>query len=194
MKLISSPTSPYAQKVRVTAIEKGVYLDIENVAPLAEGSIDKIKNPLGRVPTLILENGDLLFDSVVVCNYLDSLSDQMPLNSGEVLTVQKNHALGDGIMGCAFSMVMEGNRTDTEPSKFWLDRWQTAIERSVKEIDQVTRKSPEAFDLGTIAMACALNYLAFRLPHITWQSTYPNLNDWHQKQLNRDSFKSTTLG
>ncbi len=194
MKLISSPTSPYAQKVRVVAIEKGIDLEVENVAPLSEGSINQIKNPLGKVPTLILDNGKTLFDSVVICNYLDSLSDQAPLNSDEVIPTQRNHALGDGIMDCAFSMVMEGNRTDSQPSQFWLSRWRDAIERSIDEIDRVTQDTPEAFDLGTIAMVCALNYVIFRLPDINWQLRHPKLNKWYELQLTRDSFQRTTLG
>ena len=109
MKLVSSPTSPYAQKVRVVALEKGINLDIENVAPLAEGSSEKIRSPLGKVPTLILDNGDLLFDSVVICAYLDALNGDNALNRGDDWHMQRNQALGDGIMDSAFSRVMERN-------------------------------------------------------------------------------------
>lgn len=194
MKLVSSPTSPYAQKVRVVALEKGINLDIENVAPLAEGSSEKIRSPLGKVPTLILDNGDLLFDSVVICAYLDALNGDNALNRAGDWHMQRNQALGDGIMDSAFSMVMERNRTDTKPSEFWLARWQTSIERSVAEIAKVVSADPEAFNLGTIALTCALNYLGFRLPEITWQTEHPNLNDWHQKQLQRPSYQETQLG
>lgn len=195
MKLISSSTSPYAQKVRVVALEKGIDLDIENILPLADGAIDIIQNPLGKVPTLILDSGELLFDSVVICQFLDAQNLSRPLQANpQDWNSQRAHALGDGIMDSAFSMVMERNRPDVAPSDFWLERWQLSIERSVAEVDKDIENRPEDFDLGTIAYACALNYLSFRLPEINWKNRYPHLDIWQNKQLQRQSFRETALG
>ena len=197
MKLISSSTSPYAQKVRVVAIEKGINLGIENVLPLSEGSIEVIKNPLGKVPTLVLDDGDLLYDSAVICAYLDSLTEQpklIPDSGPELWATQRSHALGDGIMDAAFSTVMEQKRSDAEPSQFWLNRWEASIERSVAEIAKQAATSATRFDLGTISCACALNYLAFRLPDLSWKSEHPNLLEWFEEITNRESFNQTTLG
>lgn len=197
MKLISSSTSPYAQKVRVTALEKGVELTVENVLPLADSALEVIQNPLGKVPTLILENGELLYDSVVICAYLDSLQTKpvlLPSSGPEQFAVQRAQALGDGIMDCAFSMVMEKKREDAQPSQFWLDRWQLAIERSIAEMDSQLVHIQDRLDLGTITYACALNYVNFRLSSIRWREKFPRLNDWHRHITQRESFEKTALG
>jgi glutathione S-transferase len=196
LKLISSSTSPYAQKVRVTAIEKAIHLDVENVVPIAEGSIQTIKNPLGKVPTLILEDGELIYDSVVICAYLDTLNDTqrlMPIEPTAALKTKKAEALGDGIMDAAFATVMELKRPDTEPSQFWLGRWKGAINRGMAEIDRQVNADTD-LDIGTISYACALNYVCFRLPEIEWRSKYPNLETWWSATTKRDSFQQTALG
>ncbi len=197
MKLVSSGTSPYAQKVRVTAIEKKIDLEIENVVPTGENSIAVIKNPLGRVPTLILDSGELIFDSPVICAYLDTLTHApilLPRDLNERWQIERIQALADGIMDSAFSIVMERKRTDTAPSEFWLNRWQLAIERSVAYMAELYDDQNQTFHLGTIACVCALNYLNFRLPEITWSAIHPGLGEWHQRQLARESFKLTALG
>lgn len=197
MKLVSSSTSPYAQKVRVVAIEKKIELEIENVLPLEEGAIDIIQNPLGRVPTLILDNGELVFDSPVICALLDSMTSEpalLPSDISKRWQVERIQALADGIMDSAFSMVMEGKRPDTKPSEFWLNRWRLAIERSVDYMADLYRNEVPNLDVGSIACACALNYLSFRLSDIDWQSKHPQLNTWHQQLLERPSFQQTTLG
>lgn len=197
MKLVSSSTSPYAQKVRVVAIEKNIDLVIENVIPTNDGSIDIIKNPLGRVPTLILAGDELIFDSPVICAYLDGLNDTpilLPRDLDERWRTERLQALGDGIMDAAFSIVMERKRTDATPSEFWLNRWTGAIERSVSYMADVYGRGDQTFDLGAIACCCALNYLKFRLPEIEWPSDHPALSEWHELQLKRESFKLTALG
>lgn len=195
MKLISSSTSPYAQKVRVVAIEKDINLKIENVVPTADGASEVIQNPLGKVPTLILDSGELIFDSPVICSYLDNLGKEPLLTPTEPdarLDMERTVALADGTMDCAFSMVMERKRPDAEASAFWLERWQSAIERSVKYMD--ARLGTEQFNLGTIACACALNYLNFRLPEISWQTECPTLASWHSEIIKRRCFTETVLG
>ena len=197
MKLISSGTSPYAQKVRVTAIEKGIELEIENVVPIADGSINIIKNPLGKVPTLILPDGELLYDSVVICAYLDSLKPGprlMPDSVSESLSIRRAEALGDGIMDAAFAMVMELKRPDAEPSQFWLQRWHEAIRRGISEMDRQLKQDEPSLNIGTISFACALNYVCFRLPEIDWRKEHSELEAWWQDFTDRDSFRITALG
>ncbi|MFN3236814.1 MAG: glutathione S-transferase N-terminal domain-containing protein [Pseudomonadales bacterium] len=194
MQLISSSTSPFAQKVRVVALEKQIQLDITNVIPIEPGSADVIKNPLGKVPTLVLENGELIYDSPVICAYLDSLTTELmllPKAEPERWRVQRQEALADGIMEAAFNIVMENKRPDAEPSKFWLDRWHNAIDRGLMALSQQPLID---LNVATIASACALNYLGFRLPEIHWDTTYPELKHWHSQMLKRPAFEKTKLG
>jgi glutathione S-transferase len=194
MKLISSSTSPFAQKVRIVALEKQIDLEVTNIVPTEPNAISTIKNPLGKVPTLILDKDELIYDSPIICAYLDSLTAQprlLPEANPQRWQMQRHEALADGIMEAAFNIVMEQKRPDAETSKFWIDRWHGAIERG---IDELSHQPLDALNVATIASACALNYLNFRLPEIAWKNTHPDLKNWHEQLLQRPAFEKTTLG
>lgn len=197
MKLYYSATSPYARKVRVLIIEHGLQEAVELVRadPMAENAASKIGNPLSKVPALELDDGAHLFDSPVICEYLDHQAAGEPLLAREgaarwaVLTAQ---ALGDGILDAALSLVMESRRPETERSAYWQDRWTAAIHRGVDQIAEDVASDREAFDLGRIAYACALGYLDFRLPDLDWRGPHPNLLVWFEDMSARESFALTT--
>lgn len=171
MKLLHSTTSPYVRKVRVVAYEKGLASRIELVPanPWPEPTAVVGANPLGKVPVLVLEDGTPLYDSPVICEYLDSLVPAQPLIPYDGLQrwlVLRRQALADGILDAAVAMVLESRRPAAEQSKSSQERAADALRRSVAVLGQELDASEEGFDLGHIAMAVALGYLEFRLSHL----------------------------
>lgn len=196
MDLVVSATSPYARKARIVRLEKNLQdrVRVIEASPLADGSQSIIQNPLGKVPSLILPDGRVLFDSPVICAYLDALDGQPTLTeqSGESRwACEVAHALGDGIMDAAFSSVMEGRRPESERSKFWLDRWADNINRGLDAMAKNTETRSDAFDIGAISCAVALGYLDFRLPDLEWRRGRADLQAWYEEQILRPSFIDT---
>ena len=194
MKLIYSLTSPYARKVRILLLEKGIDATVEHVvaSPLAEPEKVIPANPLGKIPVL-LTNAGALYDSPVICEYLDGLEGQplLPVSGADRWAVLRVQALADGIMDAAFSLVMEQLRPETERSGAWRERWRSAILRATVDAHRDFPRLEDRFDLGQIAMAAALGYLAFRLPDIDWQTDVPSLAMWWDEASQRASVLAT---
>jgi glutathione S-transferase len=193
MKLLYSPRSPYARKVRVALREKGLQGQVQEVVvdPQDNDADLHALNPLGKVPALETEQG-AFYDSPVVCEYLDSLSPRavlVPVDPAKRLEVLRLQALADGIMDAAVSMVVERKRPESQRSPHWMQRWTAAIERSVSVL--AGRPLPTQFDLGAIATACALDYLSFRCPEIGWAEREPALLTWAQPHFLRPSMQDT---
>ncbi|MCB1682762.1 MAG: glutathione S-transferase N-terminal domain-containing protein [Alphaproteobacteria bacterium] len=196
MKLFYTPTSPYARKVRVVAIEKGLKDKIELViAPPAENPPELQKtNPLGAVPALQLENGESLYDSPVICAYLDSLSKDNPLypSSGiEKFRAMRAEALANGIMESGVAIVYERRRTDTGISQKIVDKHLKAIDRAIPVLEAECPAFGEAVTIAQIAYATALGYISFRLPEISWETKAPKLAKWAETFSERPSMKET---
>ncbi len=199
MQLIISPTSPYAWKTRIVRLEKGLSDRVEMIEanPVADGAADLVRNPLGKVPCLVREDGSLLFDSPVICAYLDSLGDApslFPREGERRWQADRAHALGDGVIDAAYNIVIENRRTDAEQSAFWIDRWQTAIKRSLEDMAHSLQGSATPFTIGDISYAAALGYLDFRHPDIEWRTTHPALKDWYHRIAERQSIKAAPYG
>ena len=196
MRLISFPTSPYARKVRMVAMEKNVMdrISVEMLNPLRDVDALAAANPLGKVPVLVLDSGETLFDSLVICEYLDQL-DGCPIlipNTRESrFRILTQHALAQGVMDAAFNIVMEHRRPEEQRSPFWLDRWQSAVQRGLVALDKAIDWHSDRVDLATIATACALGYLQFRLPDLAWSKRTVAQQVWWDKIQNRPSFRST---
>ena len=168
MKLLHSTTSPYVRKVRIVAIEKGLAGRIELVAanPWPDPAVAAAANPLGKVPALLLDDGTAVYDSPVICEYLDSLVPATPLipRAGPARwAVLRQQALADGILDAAVGIVLERRRPEAERSLAAQTRAADAIRRSVVALRDEVRPADAPFDLGQIAMAVALGYLEFRL-------------------------------
>jgi glutathione S-transferase len=168
MKLLHSTTSPYVRKVRIVAIEKGLAGRIELVAanPWPDPAVAAGSNPLGKVPVLLLDDGTAIYDSPVICEYLDSLVAASPLIPRAGLdrwVVLRQQALADGILDAAVGVVLERRRPASERSLPAQARATDAIRRSVAVLRHEVRPADAPFDLGQIAMAVALGYLEFRL-------------------------------
>lgn len=199
MKIIGSLTSPYVRKVRVVFSEKKLEaaLELENV--WAADTKISASNPLGKVPCLVLEDGEAIYDSRVIAEYADALSPVgklIPASSRERATVKTWEALADGIMDAAILARLEATwRPAEQQSPTWIDRQMGKIETALAQMAKQLGENPwchgNQITLADIAVGCALGYLAFRLPHITWQTQYPQLDRLYQKLVQRPSFVET---
>lgn len=184
MKMRLSSASPFVRKVNITAALKGVSERIELVAA---GEIDDAHplakaNPLSKVPTLVLDDGTALFDSPVICEYLDSLASSPVLfpNGAARWPALTRQALGDGIMDAGILILYEGRyRSAQQKVQTWLDMQQAKIDGALKLLND----APPAFDgtpdIGHITIACALGHLDFRHGG-RWRAQAPALVNWLQ--------------
>lgn len=195
MKLFFSPASPYVRKVRVVAAECGLTDRIEllETAPRDASTGLHERNPGARVPTLELEDGTVLFDSPVICEYLDSLHSgpkMFPPAGPARWKALVRQALGDGIMDYAVPLRQELMRTDSERSAEFLGRARAAIRRSLDHLEREVASFAE-WDIGTIAIACALGYLDFRFADEPWRPDHPKLATWFEAVSQRPSMAAT---
>ena len=198
MKLIGSPTSPYVRKVCIVMAEK--KLDYRMVAEDVWSANTTIhaSNPLGKVPCLVLEGGEAVFDSRVIVEYLDTLSPVgklIPVNGRERAEVKTWEALADGLLDAALLARMEAvwpNRPPEQRSQPWIDRQLHKISESLRAMSHGLADKPYCsgahLSLSDIAVGCALGYLDFRFPAIQWRVTYPNLDKLYAKLMQRQSF------
>lgn len=201
MKLIGSPASPYARKVRVVMAEK--KLDYQYVIEDVWASDSAIteSNPLGKVPCLIMEAGEAVFDSRVIVEYLDTLSPVgklIPAQGRERAEVKTWESLADGLMDAALLARMEvmfKGRTEAQRSQPWIDRQLGKINAVLKAMSTGLADKPFCsgvhFSLSDVAVGCALGYLDYRFPQIAWRDTYPNLVKLQDKLAQRPSFMET---
>lgn len=187
MELYYSVTSPYARKVRVVLAERQLHeaYSLKTVSPLDDAARGVLPNPLTKIPTLITDDGVALYDSAVICAYVDELGDVPSLmapQGGDKWAMAKAHALGNGIMDAAYYLVMERRRPEAEQSPFWMQRWAQTILNGVRAIDLEAIQSEQAdnpvFNYAAITHACALSYLDFRLSDIKWREVRADLADW----------------
>jgi len=198
MKLIGSSSSPYVRKVRVVMAEKKLdYVFVTEDVWAAQTTIAD-SNPLGKVPCLIMEGAEALFDSRVIVEYLDTLSPVgklIPPSGRERIEVRTWEALGDGLLDAAILARLEATwagRTPEQRSQAWIDRQMSRVETTLKAMSQGLGEKPwchgNSFTLADIAVGCALGYLDFRFGHIAWREMYPNLHKLHDKLAARPSF------
>ena len=201
MKLIGSPASPYARKVRVVMAEK--KLDYQYVIEdvwAAESTITE-SNPLGKVPCLVMEGGEAVFDSRVIVEYLDTLSPVgklIPSQGRERAEVKTWEALADGLLDAALTVRMEvifKGRPPEQRCQPWIDRQMGKISAVLQAMSVGLADKPFCsgvhFSLSDVTVGCALGYLDFRFPQVTWRETYPNLAKLHDKLALRPSFIET---
>ena len=200
MKLIGSLTSPYVRKVRVVLAEKKLDYQFVLDDVWANDAILQ-SNPLGKVPTLVMEGGEAVFDSRVIVEYLDTrspVSRLIPEASRERIEVRTWEALADGILDAAILARLEQTwpgRTPEQRSQAWTDRQLHKVQASVDAISNGLGDKPWCtgihLSLADIAVGCALGYLAFRFPQIGWRDAHPNLARLSDKLEARQSFIDT---
>jgi glutathione S-transferase len=199
MKLIGSFTSAYVRKARVVLAEKKLdyQFELENVWS-AETKIAS-SNPLGKVPCLVMEDGEAVFDSRVICEYVDTLSPVgklIPQSGRERVEVRCWEALADGMLDAAVLIRLEGTqRAPEQRVEAWVARQQRKIDESLIAMSQGLGSKPwcagNHYTLADIAVGCALGYLDFRMPELNWREPYPNLDKHFQKLSLRQSFIDT---
>jgi glutathione S-transferase len=197
MQLRYSPTSPYVRKVMVTAMETGVDDQIEKVPtnPWDPDTDLPKDNPIGKVPALMTDGGNTLFDSAVICEFLDDQHQGerlFPAAGESRWTVLKLHALADGILDAAVMTVLEGKRSKELQSKDWVERQKKAINRSLDALEQsVSEIDGTQLSIAHIVIGCALGYLDFRRPVADWRQGRPKLAKWYHAFSKRPSMQAT---
>ena len=201
MKLIGSTSSPYVRKVRVVMAEKKLDYDFITEDVWAADTTIAHSNPLGKVPCLIMEGADALFDSRVIVEYLDTLSPVgklIPAVGRERAEIKTWEALADGVLDATILARLEatwGGRSKAQRSQAWIDRQMAKTQDALKAMGQGLGEKPFCggihMTLADIAVGCALGYLDFRFPDLDWRSEYPNLVKLHDKLLQRPSFADT---
>jgi glutathione S-transferase len=197
MKLIGALTSPYVRKVRVVMAEK--KLDYQFVLEDVWSSDAILKaNPLGKVPCLVLEGGEAVFDSRVIVEYLDTrspVSRLIPESSRERTEVRTWEALADGLIDAAILVRLEqtwAGRTEAQRSQAWVERQMGKVHASLAAMNTGLGDRPWCsgihLSLGDIAVGCALGYLDFRFPSVDWRSEHPRLEVLYEKLSKRQSF------
>lgn len=181
MKLRSSPSSPFGRKVKLAAMTLGLMDKIEITRTNTNDPDDPIQkeNPLAKIPALILDDGTVLYDSRVICEYLDNLAGGGKLfptgdERWKVLTMQ---ALCDGILDAAILQVYESRfRPEDKRVDAWVERQQGKVTRALDWLEANTPK-PGTTNVGDICLACSLSYLDFRFGG-AWREGHPNLVAW----------------
>ena len=201
MKLLGSTSSPYVRKVRVVMAEKKLDYTFVPEDVWGPNTLISESNPLGKVPCLIMEGAEALFDSRVIVEYLDTLSPVgklIPPVGRERAEIKTWEALADGLMDAAILARLEATwagRTKAQRSQAWIDRQLAKVNATVKAMGSGLGEKPFCggvhFSLADVAVGCALGYLDFRFPQIGWRTEYPNLVRLHDKLLQRSSFADT---
>jgi glutathione S-transferase len=198
MKIIGAVTSPYVRKVRIVMAEK--KLDYQFISEDVWSAQTRIQesNPLGKVPCLIMEGGEAVFDSRVIVEYLDTLSPVgklIPSGGRERAEVKTWEALADGLLDASILARLEAvwpGRTDGQRSQAWMDRQMDKVQQSLRAMSAGLADKPFCsgihLSLSDIAVGCAVGYLDFRFPEIDWRTPYPNLHKLYDKLSQRQSF------
>src|SRR6476469_4441936 len=195
MKLIGSTSSPYVRKVRIVMAEKKLDYEFVNEDVWSPESTIAQSNPLGKVPCLVMEGGEALFDSRVIVEYLDTLSPVgklIPAMGRERAEIKTWEALADGVLDASILARLEANwtgRNKAQRSQAWIDRQLSKVHASLRAMSQGLGEKPFCagiyLSLADIAVGCALGYLDFRFPEIDWRTAYPNLSKLSDKLMQR---------
>ena len=199
MELYLNATSPYARLARIVLLEKGLAesVTLKWCDPWADDAELLKANPAGRIPALVTEEGTTLSESMLIAVYLEGVSPSKPMipvaSLGEVLHLA---GLGQNLMDAAFNTVIARKHDGNEVEASVLgQRRSKAMQRLLKQLDDELGEKQRAasLHLGEIAIAVALDYLAFRLPEKNWKAEYPKLQAWHAGMTTRESFQQTAF-
>ena len=196
LRLHWSPKSPYVRKVLICAHELGLADRLELVRSVAAMSKPNARlmqdNPLSKIPTLVLEDGFALFDSAVICEYLNELGAGalFPRAGSDKWQALRWHAFGDGLLDALILWRNEPERTTPLPAL--LDAFELKTRAALKQLDDEAQALNEtAFSIGHIALGCALGYLDYRFDAFGWRAQAPRLAEWHAEVCTRPSFQTT---
>lgn len=200
MLLHWSPRSPYVRKVMIAAHEVGLQDRLHCVRTVVGGTTPHLvlmrENPLGKIPTLVLADGTILYDSPVVCEYLDTLHTGpklFPAGAGRITTLRRQ-ALGDGMLDMVLSLMGERFRPAERQSQPHMDLWRGKLVACIPALEQeVDQLFASAFSIGHIAIGVALAHIDFRITDLDWRPGHPKLTAWHAAFNARPSVLASPL-
>ena len=199
MKLLAGLASPYTRKVRVVLAEKKIECELELVDVQPVDNPANAHNPLGKIPTLVLDDGTPLFDSRVIVEFLDARSPinrLIPDETRERVAVRRWEALADGVLDAGLLVRYEGLREKKERSQGWIDKQLARMHRGAalmeKELEGRTWCHGDRYSLADIAVGCCIGWLTFRKPgDVDWEKQYPTIARHYRKLMERGSFADT---
>ena len=196
MKGFATPSSPFARKVRMAAIETG-QPDLIEWRMLTREERPKVVppfNPLGKVPVVVRDSGEALYDSPVICAYVDSKHrgpKLIPDGAEERWRALRLEALGDGLTEAVVAVSQEQGKPEAERSQAVLSRHGGKVASALAALDAEAGSFRDPLTVGEIAVACGLGYLEYRSVSPGWRNDYPTLAAWYQKLADRPSFAET---
>jgi len=189
MKLVYSPPSPFVRKVTTLIYHANLndrieLIDVKTTA-LSVAEEARAANPLGKIPIMILEDGNAIFDSRVITRYLDDFAGSNLYPQDKIYDILTLEALADGIMESAVSITYESKlRPQNEQSPSWMEAQWSKVLHAVKALDDGQFQAMDSeMNMGQIAVACALGYLDFRHDARQWRSGHSNLASWNDKMM-----------
>ena len=202
MKLISVAASPFARKARASIIELGLQdlveiVDPGMVTPVSNNDSLNDINPLGMIPALVLDNGEALYDSSAICEYLNQVGEGSlyPSEINDRYRALKLHSLANGILDLSVATRYE---TAMRPAEFqwetYIDHQEEKVSRGLNQLEQQCDSFSGKPTIGELTVACALGYRDFRYSHVDWREDHPNLAQWFEGMMTRESLKTTIPG
>ena len=196
MKLLAGTASPYTRKVRVVLAEKRIECELQLVDVQPVDNAVNSHNPLGKIPTLILDDGTALYDSRVIVEFLDAVSPISRLIPDELrdrIAVRRWEALADGVLDAGLLVRYESLRDKKEQGKAWIDKQLARMHRGMKQMEadfgERTWCHGDRYSLADIALGSCLGWLEFRKPGgVDWHKEYPGLAKHYQKLMERPAF------
>lgn len=182
-KLLYSPASPYSAKVRMAAAHAGIALDTVVVDTNADPAELTDRNPLGKIPVLLIDDGEVIFDSRAITQYLNRVSGSLlfPRNPEKRTDAERLEALADGICDCLLAHVYERRfRPEEKVQQPWLDRQWSKVERTLDHLDAAPPKLTKKVNAGQIALRACLAYMDLRFSG-KWQPRRTRLKRWVRK-------------
>jgi glutathione S-transferase len=191
VRLLYAAASPFARKCRIVIRERGLTgIEDTLIDPLRSEPALTAFNALSQIPTLVLDDGSSLFDSPVICAFLDTLGAAPALSAPHDFPLQRRQAMGDGIGELALKIRYEQVRPEGERSAGMMARWRAGVLRGLDEAEAEARPA-DRFDIGEIALGCALSYLDLRHGDMAWREGRPALADLSERLEQRASFIAT---
>lgn len=198
MKLIASLTSPYVRKIRVLLLEKGIPFELVNDPPWEATTHVTDFNPLGKVPALLTDDGEVFFDSPIIADYLETLgvyAPELPADAMAALRIRQTEALADGMTDAAVVWLLETRRPADKQMPEVIDRQRGKVSRGLDQLEKRLAGKEwlhsEGFSRADIAAGCALLWLDFRLPALDWRKGRATLAAYAARLAERPSFEQT---
>lgn len=199
MKLLSATPSPYARKVRIALIEKGLPFDLVTEVPWDASTSTPRYNPLEKLPVLILDDGTSIYESSLILQYLELTHPRprlLPTGVAGIIAARRVEVLCDGICDAIILLFWELKRPEAFRSHPWLARQRRKVDGGLNEVARLvgTREWAvgNAFGLADIAAGTLLRFLDIRFPELGWREKHPHLVDYSDRMETRPSFRQTT--